>query len=68
MQDGDGEDLTDASSSATFGQDLGANNLGLTATNAQYVTGVYGQAFRFDGDDLLETTVTTPVLDVDYVT
>jgi hypothetical protein len=60
--------LTDASTSATFGQDLGQNNLGLTATNAQYVTGIYGQAFRFAGDDLLETTVTNPLLDCDFVT
>eukprot|EP01052_Picozoa_sp_SAG31_P015614 SAG31_NODE_1008_length_10407_cov_2.369131_15_plen_54_part_00 len=51
-----------------FGQDLGENDLGLTATNAQFVTGVFGQAFRFDGDDLLETTAADPLLDADYVT
>jgi len=47
--DGDGDDLTDADGSATFGHDLGGNDLHLTATNAQYVSGIYGQAFRFNG-------------------
>ena len=66
--DGDGDDLTDASTSATFGQDMGGNNLGLTATNAEYVTGVYGQAFRVGGGSLLETISTNALFDADYVT
>ena len=66
--DGDGDDLTDADASSTFGHNLAGNDLHLTATNAQYVSGIYGQAFRFDGDDLLQVEQQDQALEADYVT
>ena len=66
--EGDGQDLTDSATVDNAGMDFGGNNLGLTPTNAQYTTGVYGQAFRFTGSDMLEVTEASPLLDCDFVT
>ena len=59
---------TDSATVDNAGMDFGGNNLGLTPTNAQYTTGVYGQAFRFTGSDMLEVTEASPLLDCDFVT
>ena len=63
--DGDGQDLTDSATVDNAGMDHSGNDLGLTPTNAQYVTGIYGQAFRFTGNDMLEVTEASPLLDCD---
>ena len=39
----------------------------LTAVNAEFVTGLFGQAFQFDGDDMLEAAA-DPALDLGFVT
>lgn len=39
----------------------------LTATNARFVVGLFGEAFQFDGDDMLEAAF-DPALDADFIT
>ena len=49
-------------------QDSSGSGLHMTATNAQFVTGLFGQAFRFTGNDMLIVDETNGVLDADFVT
>ena len=66
--DGDGQDLSHPEQVSQFGQDLSGTEAHLTAVNAQFVSGLFGQAFRFVGNDRLEVTDTNGALDADFVT
>ena len=66
--DGDGQDLTHPDQVTQFGQDMSGTESHLTAVNAQFVSGLFGEAFRFVGNDRLEVTDTNGALDADFVT
>jgi hypothetical protein len=66
--DGDGNDLGHPEQVSQFGQDMSGTEAHLTAVNAQFVAGLFGQAFHFIGNDRLEVTDTNGALDADFVT